>query len=288
MKKIIECLAVMSGAAMLCSCQEEDFGYKPYAPDKAVTEYSARFINRDDVNVSIETETPGAPFFVYFENPFNAEGEYNGATAYLQGRTPLNLKLSVPRHVKHLYVTSPMREMRVLPVGDVNISDKNLFASADMTRVSAESVPYEVPENITDAYYHETSPQVVANADINDKVINQANSFFPDGKQNISQEQVSTNTDLTMPADAEDDYLAVWLTYLGQGANDPVGWIWMYYYPSDQTDPKLDQITMVGLNDNGTFNEFTISGKGNPNYATPLVKTDNYPKDANGKPNTMI
>lgn len=185
--------------------------YKSYEPDTNETKYSRRFANRDDVNVNITTETPGAPYFVYFSNPYNPDGSFNGATAYLQGITPIRTKLSVPRHVDSLYVVSPMRDMRVLAAGDVMLEDKNLFQPVGVTRVNIQEKPYEVPDGTNSiVYINENINAVISNPDITDAVKNYANSCFPDNHKNIPEESRTKNTDLTFTSENEDDYVAVW------------------------------------------------------------------------------
>lgn len=273
MKKIIKSAMAVALLLLAVSCQEYDFGYNPDTPDRASTEYSRRFANRDDVNVNIVTQTPGAPYFVYFDNPYDADGNYNGSTAYLQGRTPLNTTLSVPRHVDSLYIISPMREMVVMPVGDVNINEPNLFEDPVVTRVNIDEPPYQVSPTATAAYWYdvEYTPTITGNAHVTNDVMNYVNSCFPSGTRNpaITSENLAKNTDLVLPEETSTNYVAVWITYLGKGAEDPNCNIWFYVYPKD-TNPT--SILLYGLGSDGKIASYDWKS-GKPNLENPLFQT---------------
>lgn len=272
MKRRLSNLCSLVILSLLTACQDYDFGYKSYEPDTNETKYSRRFANRDDVNVNITTETPGAPYFVYFSNPYNSDGSFNGATAYLQGITPIRTKLSVPRHVDSLYVVSPMREMRVLAAGDVRIEDKNLFQPVGVTRVNIQEKPYEVPDGTNSiVYINENINAVVSNPDITDAVKNYANSCFPDNHKNIPEESRTKNTDLTFTSENEDDYVAVWVTLLGKGKNDPTGKVWFYIYPSENQNPEYKEVTFFGM-DNGIVKQLSTSDQ-------PAMNPNGYPSN---------
>lgn len=280
--------------AFLTACQDFDYGYKSYEPDTADTYYTRRFANRGDVNVSITTETPGAPYFIYFENPYDAEGNFTGATAYLQGLSPLHTTLSVPHHVDSLYVVSPMREMRVLKAGDVMIEDRNLVRPVSQTRVNITEYPYELPDNVSGHYYFDGTkdPRCGTNPDINDLVINYVNACFPEtdsNHPNVRPEDQVKNTDLTFQSSNPDDYVAVWITVLGTGKKgtitngnksdgDPEAQVWFYIYEDGADLSANVDFQMYGIkidaNGNASIYGQTLDFSGGNFLSNPALSTE--------------
>jgi len=278
MKKIIKSAMAVALLLLAVSCQEYDFGYNPDTPDRASTEYSRRFANRDDVNVNIVTQTPGAPYFVYFDNPYDADGNYNGSTAYLQGRTPLNTTLSVPRHVDSLYIISPMREMVVMPVGDVNINEPDLFEDPVVTRVNIDEPPYPLGNANGAAFWTTSDADLIQtykdNPHINNDVMNYLNACLPSGseKGNVTGDDLTKNSDLTLPATDENEYVAVWITYLGKGTNDPDYKIWFYVYqPTVDASGNeiIDEPLLYGRDSDGKIS-YIAWNQGTPHLENPL------------------
>lgn len=304
MKRRLSNLCSLVILSLLTACQDYDFGYKSYEPDVNETKYSRRFANRDDIDVNIVTETPGAPYFVYFCNPYNADGSFNGATAYLQGITPLRTKLSVPRHVDSLYVVSPMREMRVFPSGDLAIEDQNLCQPASFTRVNIDKKPYaltDVPAYLSDLnngslqphYYLSSDPNPSddmplfnnTNPDVTDDLINYTNSVFQPGV--VDQSSLTKTTDLSFKSENNDDYVAVWVTLLGHGAGDPNAAIWFYIYEDSDTGPQAGDVQMLGFDSNNNLIATDLN-KGKPSQGNSLFNLNEQNTASNPYPTVFI
>lgn len=301
MRICISTLFFLSLSILFAACQEFDYGYKSYEPDKADTYYTRRFANRDDVNVSITTETPGTPYFIYFENPYLSDEGLQGATPYLQGHTPLLTTLSVPRHIDSLYVVSPMRPMRVFAAGDIQIHDHNLIAS---TRVDITQKPYsltDVPAYLSDRqsgtlqphYYLSSDPhpgdgnEVFSskNPEVTDELINYTNSVFQPGV--VSPSELTKNTDLTFKGQTDDEYVAVWVTLLGHGSGDPDAGIWFYIYKDAATGPNPNDLKMLGFDSNKNLIESDLN-KGKPAQGNYLFKLSEQQPSANPYPTVFI
>jgi len=261
------------GIFAFASCQEEDFGYKSYEPDKAETDYSLRFANRDAVKVNITTETPGAPYYVYFENPIGEDGLHNGATAYLKANTPVETTLSVPRHVEKLYVATPNREVRELPVGDININDKDYLCPVAQTRVNTNAAPYLVPESARFCIYRDPNYayNATANPDVNQSVLNFVHNCFPSGtgESFVKPEYKEVNTDLVVPTSDTTEYTAVWITWLGMGTGDQECAVWFYVYPTGATDSYFGNKTEMWMYGR-QFSDSIDVNKGKPNRESCL------------------
>ncbi len=209
-------LALLGVLFFLASCAKDPVENGNVSSNE---DYAKSFSNRKEVKVNISSQNEGAFYAVYYEFPYNETGDLVADYA-LCGRTPIDQTISVPTHVKKLYILGE-GVLKIVDTGDIAITKSGTRAS---TAISSE-----VLTNINSIY-------------------------FPEAKYNFRHEDLYKCTDLVITdveAAEEFETAQAWITFVGDGGfNIGGGWgrIWAYTYPSEKLATlTLDDCTFYGV-----------------------------------------
>lgn len=262
----ILCLFFLMASCTKDVYQEEDPTDNPDNPsqEEENEDYVSQFENFDGIQINITSQYEGTVYSIYYEYPYE-EGAL-AKTPYLIGKTPIQMKLEVPKHVKTLYIVGNGKVLES-DVKDITIEDNT-------TSLRATSV-------------------------INGSVLHAINNkYFPEAKYNVKGEDIYRCSDLVI---AENDFTQkfneaeIWLTYISDGGmsgknNNMYGKLWFYTYPSNRMDNlTLDECTFYGKK-NGTVQAIQWNDiKNGNNYVfwskeeQAKVNNGNYNKVSLGK-----
>lgn len=227
----ILCLFFLMTSCVKDVYQGEDPTKDPVNPsqEEEGDDYVSQFENFEGIQINITSQYEGTVYSIYYEYPYE-----EGALVkdpYLQGKTPIQTKLEVPKHVKTLYIIGNGKVLES-DVKDITIEDNT-------TSLRAAS---EINGNVLQA--------------INNK-------YFPETKYNVKSEDLYRCSDLVI---TENEFTQkfneaeIWLTYISDGGmsnknSNMHGKLWFYTYPSDKMDNlTMSECTFYGKK-NGTIQE---------------------------------
>jgi hypothetical protein len=202
--------------------------------DKGGLEYAEQFSNDQEITVSIHTLV-GTYYALFTAYPYGDEGNLV-ETPVVQGNTPIDISVSIPKDVEKLYLLS-WEGVQELAVQDVVID--------------------------------ESSNQNNTRSDLNDTQLRElrqaAYNLFPEMVYNFRREELYKCTDLVIAeteSSGEFETANVSLTYLGDGGFGTSGndiTLYMYTYPTEKRETlTLDDVTFYGL-DRTTMKPMVVS-----------------------------
>ncbi|MDD2961945.1 MAG: LruC domain-containing protein [Muribaculaceae bacterium] len=215
---------------LLASCVEKSpTGYNESYGNE---DYINSFKNTNEITFKVESETPGKVYSVFYKYPYS-EGDLV-ETPFLTAKTPISVKLIIPKDVTTLYVLS-----------DGEITEHKV-ASGDFI-LTANRSSHDFNDLATIAAY------------VNSTV-------FPEQSNNIKGEDLYKCTDLVISESEASGYFEeaeAWITYLSDGGfsnSNQHGKLWFYTYDSAKRENlTVDDCTFYGLDADGNKEQISYS-----------------------------